>query len=96
MALVRYFEPLKPGPGSSPAAQNPAGFLLSPVLVGSAIAWHDTHALLWLPLPLAAAGRCLHPDRHNLFNDVGGYLRGTDTPVASALARHCRGWLDAW
>ena len=27
---------------------------LSPVLVGSAIAWHDTHTLLWLPL-LAAA-----------------------------------------
>ena len=29
---------------------------LSPVLVGSAIAWHDSGALLWLPLLAAALG----------------------------------------
>src|SRR5574343_1048580 len=53
---------------------------LSPVLVGTAVAWHDTGALLWLPLLAAALGAAFIQIGTNLFNDAGDFLRGTDTP----------------
>ena len=53
---------------------------LSPVLVGTAIAWHESHTVLWLPLLAAALGAAFIQIGTNLFNDVGDFLRGTDTP----------------
>ncbi len=67
---------------------------LSPVLVGSAIAWHDTSALLWLPLLAAALGAAFIQIGTNLFNDVGDFLRGTDTPERLGPKRAtAEGWL---
>jgi len=67
---------------------------LSPVLVGTAVAWHDTHALLWLPLLAAALGAALIQIGTNLFNDVGDFLRGTDTPGRLGPKRAtAEGWL---
>ena len=53
---------------------------LSPVLVGTAVAWHDSGRILWLPLLAAAFGAAFIQIGTNLFNDVGDFLRGTDTP----------------
>ena len=67
---------------------------LSPVLVGSAIAWHDSGALLWLPLLAAALGAAFIQIGTNLFNDVGDFLRGTDTPDRLGPKRAtAEGWL---
>lgn len=67
---------------------------LSPVVVGSALAWHDTHALLWLPLLAAALGAAFIQIGTNLFNDVGDFLRGTDTPDRLGPKRAtAEGWL---
>ena len=67
---------------------------LSPVLVGSAIAWHDSGALLWLPLLAAALGAAFIQIGTNLFNDVGDFLRGTDTPERLGPKRAtAEGWL---
>ena len=68
---------------------------LSPVLVGSAIAWHDTGTLLWLPLLAAAFGAAFIQIGTNLFNDVGDFLRGTDTPERLGPKRAAaEGWLS--
>lgn len=68
---------------------------LSPVLVGTAIAWHDTHTLLWLPLLAAALGAAFIQIGTNLFNDVGDFLRGTDTPDRLGPRRAtAEGWLQ--
>src|SRR5574343_1186858 len=67
---------------------------LSPVVVGSALAWHDTHAILWLPLLAAALGAAFIQIGTNLFNDVGDFLRGTDTPGRLGPQRAtAEGWL---
>ncbi|MBP5996470.1 MAG: 1,4-dihydroxy-2-naphthoate polyprenyltransferase [Azonexus sp.] len=69
---------------------------LSPVLVGTAVAWHDTHAVLWLPLLAAALGAAFIQIGTNLFNDVGDFLRGTDTPDRLGPKRAAaEGWLTA-
>ena len=69
---------------------------LSPVLVGTAIAWHDSGILLWLPLLAAALGAALIQIGTNLFNDVGDFLRGTDTPERLGPKRAtAEGWLQA-
>jgi 1,4-dihydroxy-2-naphthoate polyprenyltransferase len=68
---------------------------LSPVLVGTAIAWHDTHGLLWLPLIAAALGAALIQIGTNLFNDAGDFVRGTDTPGRLGPKRAAaEGWLS--
>lgn len=68
---------------------------LSPVLVGTAIAWHDGGTLLWLPLLAAALGAGFIQIGTNLFNDVGDYLRGTDTPDRLGPKRAtAEGWLS--
>jgi len=68
---------------------------LSPVLVGSAVAWHETGRLLWLPLLFALLGAALIQIGTNLFNDVGDYLRGTDTPDRVGPKRAtAEGWLS--
>lgn len=67
---------------------------LSPVLVGTAVAWHDTAILLWLPLLAAALGAAFIQIGTNLFNDVGDFLRGTDTPGRLGPKRAAaEGWL---
>lgn len=67
---------------------------LSPVLVGTAVAWHDTHSLLWLPLLAAALAAAFIQIGTNLFNDVGDFLRGTDTPGRLGPKRAtAEGWL---
>jgi 1,4-dihydroxy-2-naphthoate octaprenyltransferase len=67
---------------------------LSPVLVGTAVAWHDTGKLLWLPLLAAALGAAFIQIGTNLFNDVGDFLRGTDTPERLGPKRAtAEGWL---
>jgi len=69
---------------------------LSPVIVGSALAWHDQGTLLWLPLLATTLGAILIQIGTNLFNDVGDYLRGTDTPGRLGPARAtAEGWLSA-
>jgi 1,4-dihydroxy-2-naphthoate octaprenyltransferase len=68
---------------------------LSPVLVGTAIAWHDSGRILWLPLLAAALGAALIQVGTNLFNDVGDFLRGTDTPGRLGPRRAAaEGWLS--
>lgn len=69
---------------------------LSPVLVGTAVAWHDVNHLLWLPLIAAALGSAFIQIGTNLFNDVGDFLRGTDTPGRLGPKRAAaEGWLTA-
>ncbi|HLO61380.1 MAG TPA: 1,4-dihydroxy-2-naphthoate polyprenyltransferase [Azonexus sp.] len=67
---------------------------LSPVIVGTAVAWHDVGHLLWLPLIAAALGSAFIQIGTNLFNDVGDFLRGTDTPERLGPKRAtAEGWL---
>jgi 1,4-dihydroxy-2-naphthoate octaprenyltransferase len=67
---------------------------LSPVVVGTAIAWHDTHTILWVPLLAAVLGAAFIQIGTNLFNDVGDFLRGTDTPGRLGPKRAtAEGWL---
>lgn len=69
---------------------------LSPVLVGTAAAWHDSGHLLWLPLLAAALGAAFIQIGTNLFNDVGDFIRGTDTPSRLGPQRAtAEGWLSA-
>jgi len=68
---------------------------LSPVLVGTAVAWYDAGRLLWLPLLAAALGAAFIQIGTNLFNDVGDFLRGTDTPERLGPKRAtAEGWLS--
>ena len=68
---------------------------LSPVLVGSAIALQQNGQLLWLPLLAAALGAAFIQIGTNLFNDVGDFLRGTDTPGRLGPRRAtAEGWLS--
>lgn len=68
---------------------------LSPVLVGSALAWQQHGTLLWLPLLAAALGAAFIQIGTNLFNDVGDFLRGTDTPERIGPRRAtAEGWLS--
>ena len=69
---------------------------LSPVLVGTAVAWHDSGRVLWLPLLAAALAAALIQIGTNLFNDVGDFRRGVDTPDRLGPKRAtAEGWLGA-
>jgi 1,4-dihydroxy-2-naphthoate octaprenyltransferase len=68
---------------------------LSPVALGVAVAWHDLGHILWAPLLVALAAAVLIQIGTNLFNDVGDYLRGTDTPARLGPRRAtAEGWLS--
>lgn len=67
---------------------------LSPVLLGSALAWQAQGQLFWGPLLAAALGAGFIQIGTNLFNDVGDFLRGTDQPGRVGPARAtAEGWL---
>ena len=67
---------------------------LSPVVVGTAVAWHDSGRLHLGPLLAAILGAAFIQIGTNLFNDVGDYLRGSDTPDRLGPARAtAQGWL---
>ncbi len=69
---------------------------LSPVLLGTALAWQDSASLHLGPLLATALGAILIQIGTNLFNDVGDFLRGTDTPGRLGPARAtAEGWLSA-
>ena len=69
---------------------------LSPVVVGTAIAFHDSGRVAWLPLLAAALAAALIQVGTNLFNDVGDFRRGTDTPDRLGPKRAtAEGWLGA-
>lgn len=68
---------------------------LSPVLVGTAVAWHERGQLLLGPLLAALFGAIFIQIGTNLFNDVGDFLRGTDTPGRLGPRRAtAEGWLS--
>jgi 1,4-dihydroxy-2-naphthoate octaprenyltransferase len=69
---------------------------LSPVVVGTAIAFNDSGRVAWLPLLVAALGAALIQIGTNLFNDVGDFRRGSDTSERLGPKRAtAEGWLGA-
>ncbi len=68
----------------------------TPVLVGSALAYAQTGALLWLPALAALLGAILIQIGTNLHNDAADFARGADTPERLGPARAvASGWLPA-
>jgi len=68
---------------------------IAPVLVGAALAWHDTGRVLWVPLILAAAAALLIQIGTNLYNDVGDFERGADRAERLGPPRAVSsGWLE--
>lgn len=69
---------------------------LAPVLVGCALAWHESRVFLWLPALAAALAAMLIQIGTNLHNDVKDYERGADTPERLGPSRAtASGWLAA-
>ena len=67
---------------------------ITPVLVGTAVAWHEGAIIQWFVAAIALCAAVLIQVGTNLYNDVGDYERGADgsdrlgPPRASAM-----GWL---
>ena len=69
---------------------------LVPVLVGSAVAWSQTHTFHWLPALIALLAAMLIQIGTNLHNDVSDFERGADTPQRLGPPRAtAMGWLPA-
>jgi 1,4-dihydroxy-2-naphthoate octaprenyltransferase len=69
---------------------------LAPVLVGSAVAWAQTHDFHWLPALVALLAAVLIQIGTNLHNDVSDFERGADTPERLGPPRAtAMGWLPA-
>jgi len=69
---------------------------LAPVLLGCALAWHESRVLLWLPALIALLAAMLIQIGTNLHNDVKDYERGADTPQRLGPSRAtASGWLSA-
>ena len=68
---------------------------LVPVLVGSAVAWSQTHSFHWLPALIALLAAMLIQIGTNLHNDVSDFERGADTPARLGPPRAtAMGWLS--
>jgi 1,4-dihydroxy-2-naphthoate octaprenyltransferase len=66
---------------------------ITPVLVGTALAWHEGAPIQWLAAAAALCAAVLIQVGTNLYNDVGDYERGADRlgpPRATSI-----GWLAA-
>ncbi len=69
---------------------------LVPVIVGSAVAWSETHVFHWLPALIALLAAVLIQIGTNLHNDVSDFERGADTPERLGPPRAtAMGWLPA-
>lgn len=69
---------------------------LSPILVGTALAWHLQGFLFYLPLFIAISSAALIQIGTNLFNDVADFENGVDTPNRTGPKRAtAQGWLSA-
>ncbi len=69
---------------------------LSPVLVGTTLAWLETSTVLWLPATVALVAALLIQIGTNLHNDAADFVRGADTPERLGPARAvASGWLSA-
>lgn len=67
---------------------------LSPVLLGSALAWSQTGVFAWLPALIALLAAMLIQIGTNLHNDVSDFERGADTPARLGPPRAtAMGWL---
>jgi len=67
---------------------------LTPVMVGSAMAYAETSAIAWLPLLCALLAAMLIQIGTNLHNDVSDFERGADTAERVGPARAtASGWL---
>ena len=67
---------------------------LTPVMVGSSLAYAETGAVLWLPLLVALAAAMLIQIGTNLHNDVSDFERGADNAERIGPARAtASGWL---
>lgn len=94
-----------PAPSASPSragawwlALRPKTLTVSfvPVLVGSAVAWSQSHMLHWLPALVALLAAMLIQIGTNLHNDVSDFERGADTPERLGPPRAtAMGWLPA-
>lgn len=69
---------------------------LTPVMVGTALAWLEAGTVRWLPALAALAGAMLIQIGTNLHNDAADFVRGADTPERLGPARAvASGWLRA-
>ncbi len=70
------------------------GVSLVPVLIGSALAWSQQAAVLWLPALVALLAALLIQIGTNLHNDVADFERGADGPERLGPPRAtAMGWL---
>ena len=78
------------------AAARPATLSIAvvPVVVGTALAWHDAGTIDWIVAAVALAAAMLIQIGTNLLNDVGDYERGADLPDRLGPPRAtAMGWL---
>jgi 1,4-dihydroxy-2-naphthoate polyprenyltransferase len=68
-----------------------------PVLVGTALAWHDVGTVSWLVFAATVAAAILIQVATNLHNDVSDFERGADDPATRLGPRRAtaEGWLSA-
>ncbi len=72
------------------------GISVSPVLVGSSLAWSETGSIQWLPAAAALIASMLIQAGTNLHNDAADYERGADTPERVGPQRAtAQGWFTA-
>ncbi len=66
--------------------------ILSPVLLGTAVAWHTSQSINWLFFALALIGAALLHLASNVINDVYDYKSGVDTIAERSFPRDFPGW----
>jgi 1,4-dihydroxy-2-naphthoate polyprenyltransferase len=66
--------------------------ILSPVLVGTAVAWQTSHTINWFFFALALIGAALLHLASNVINDVYDYQSGVDSITERSFPRDFPGW----